>query len=1272
MKTRLLLSLAIAAIACTATAQYSYQAIFQEAVSGVNHVTLFGGSTDFEDIDMTDGFFAGNTIDASIEEDASVTNIPAANRPANYSYATNRVNVLAVDAPTNAPLFRKLNADGSAPEVGRVYADMLIKGTPHKWNEEVLPTSAEDKILVYFKETAENGIVGGTNLYVRAGAFVGSTCDEFLEGGYEYKLTTPGVTAIEADAWYRIVLVSLPNHGGLGQGFQIYLGGFGPGYLCTGPGAWFVGDGEYDACDDFILDKVFLSLTTDENFLPGTMTSLGFTGSVSVDDFVVSTADPDRVAVTLSWPDGLRDPYCVIGTATNSLEVEGVTSPLTLQVPAGTEVALGGYTDYRELAESLTASGAGASLSLPEQGIFWYFPQTDTADQDGTAEHPFEIADVDDLNTLKDAVATLADARSLCYVQIADIDFTGEAAFAGIGTYNGSDVGNIKAGDPRGGVPFTGTYDGQGHKISNIAFESKSYAGVFNQVNGGTIKNLTVENATGAKGISIVGNAGNGATLQNLVAEGTFGSAAQPANHNAAGIVIRASAGGTGTLISNCVNNATIYGSYTKLAGICVLTQTKVSGGAVTFFDCANNGDLYLNRNDDDITGFAGIVGYVQDDTVLVGCSNTGTLHNTNEAANKDRDGALIGWAYGKALTDNGGNSTAKTDKMVGYQTAGTAGQSITGFKYATVTNDVATTVLPPLAVGNTYLLEGNVAASQTPVATLASGQTISFDTTLGYTFAGNVAAEAPLVAIPSTSGTVITYSTGYFPRTATAGQDGTAEHPFEIADLDDLEALKAYVDTTNCANIAFVQTADIDMTNAWPGIGVDAGKDKTAAVYEAGAFAGTYDGGNYTISNFSMVSGIDYGGLFNSVYNATIKNLKMSWGSSTLCSDSSSGGDDTGATFVGTAKGSTLQNLTALAGTVTTVSASKDMAGIVGYVYAGSTVESCTNHLNIASFKTSRKCGGIAIITQNGSGNAIFRNCYNSGTVTTPGTTYREGGIVGYVNVATTVDGCENTANVKLFHVEGSPTVTVTGTNKGYAGVASNDKGVSGLYFATVSGDVATFVADNALALNGSYKVMSTGATATFNFTEAGTIAFDTALYTPTYAISAAEGLTLTDETVGTVKTYTAAAPAPAYPTYLADADNTIKGLYDSWAEANGADSESTYEKQFLLGVSPRVEVPDAALHIAAITNNATAGWDIVVECAVENVALSGTVGTSRVANGYLAVSTAADLAGPWTTVNRPVTAVENGTVTVNVNRNGDAVFMKVQLSVCEQPDDN
>ena len=127
------------------------------------------------------------------------------------------------------------------------------------------------------------------------------------------------------------------------------------------------------------------------------------------------------------------------------------------------------------------------------------------------------------------AVAAFADARGLCYRQTADIDMSGAGPFAGVGTY----AANLNS-----GVAFTGTYDGGGHRISNVDFTQRNYGGVFNQVKGGTICNLTVSNITcstfsksendGEWGCSIIGNVGLGSTVQGLTAMGDFGTTAIP------------------------------------------------------------------------------------------------------------------------------------------------------------------------------------------------------------------------------------------------------------------------------------------------------------------------------------------------------------------------------------------------------------------------------------------------------------------------------------------------------------------------------------------------------------------------------------------------------------------------------------------------------------------------------------------------------------------------------------------------------------------------
>ncbi|MBR0057249.1 MAG: hypothetical protein IJP66_07955 [Kiritimatiellae bacterium] len=417
----------------------------------------------------------------------------------------------------------------------------------------------------------------------------------------------------------------------------------------------------------------------------------------------------------------------------------------------------------------------------------------------------------------------------------------------------------------------------------------------------------------------------------------------------------------------------------------------------------------------------------------------------------------------------------------------------------------------------------------------VASGAAVVLTGTSPYgtTFSANASGGTSTLALAATTSSL----DWYFETTAT--EDGTAEKPFQIATYTDLLALQgAVANVTNCNGMAFQQTTDIALEAAWPGIGIPNGKDiVTAAAFDAGAFCGTYDGGNFTVSNFQMVGvddnpannneGLDYCGFFNSTYGATIKNLKIEYKEGTLADDTTSSTKESGATFVGVAKASTLQNLTSLAPDgVETVSASKGFGGIVGYLMAGSTVADSTNNVNIVSL-SSNKAGGIAMITQNGTGVALITNCVNNGT--TAGNATQKGGIVGYVGVATEIADCTDTAGSNpsfLRHQTG--TLTMSGENKAPASVVSYSKNatnIDGLMFATVDNEVATFVKATDLALDGTYKAMGPGAS--YAFTAAGTITIDQALVVPTVTLDASlVDYTLTSVTNGTEVAWTAAEP--------------------------------------------------------------------------------------------------------------------------------------------------
>ncbi len=357
-------------------------------------------------------------------------------------------------------------------------------------------------------------------------------------------------------------------------------------------------------------------------------------------------AEPAPIEVVLKWPEG----YTAVSYRVGENEPVAISgaSPFTVQNLTAGDVVTFTFQNADGATKTLPATaGTKDEIDASDAAFVW-------ADYLGEAVNgAYTIDDANDLDMLRKGVASGLATSGETFKQTADIDMSEAGAFAGIGTYNVN---------PTAGKPFAGTYDGGDFKICNVTMTARNYGGVFNQVVGGTIKNLTVENINVADGASneygyaIVGHAANGATLQNLTATGSFLSSDKPGTHNMAGIVVRVCGGAdsaTVTTVANCTNNAAIYGAYTKLAGVCAIaqTQTGFTAGSVLFQNCANTGTLTSSYDSTKATGLAGILAYSTANTVLDGCTNTGTLSNTSEAANTDVNGSLVGTVQNYTLT---------------------------------------------------------------------------------------------------------------------------------------------------------------------------------------------------------------------------------------------------------------------------------------------------------------------------------------------------------------------------------------------------------------------------------------------------------------------------------------------------------------------------------------------------------------------------------------------------------------------------------------------
>ena len=796
----------------------SFAALAADPTPGASDISIVGFENypaDQTVVGYGDDGASGNSLWTATGDDASLVKAyggdnaaaPNIKEPAPFDGETN-TKYLALDT-NGSELQREIPAAGQAVAADGTYIDTLVQFTP----SESAPTAADltgAKLAIWLG--VENNV---TNLMVAGGKYTheGLNGDAeplvvaqtyTLSGTYQpgtwYRLTVKAIASLSDDPSYRF------------PGFQILIDGT---ILTTVEAsydadalAWLTEPFEVEGEPVYTVTPEKAVLLTGKTFIPSadaqrvaaTLTSVGFKGTGALDDFVVTTEAPDftpaAIDFTLTWPAGLTAVSYQIGNG-EPVSLANENSPFAVPGLVADDVVKFIVQNADGATKTLTGI-AGVGTGIDATGTTFGWPEYLGEAVAGA----YTIDDADDLDMLRKGVAAGLATVGETFKQTANIDMTSADPFAGIGTY----AANLNS-----GLAFQGTYDGQGYKISNIDFTQRNYGGVFNQVKGGTIKNLTVDTITcstfsasansGEWGCAIIGNLGLGATAQGLTAMGSFGSASTPCTHNVAGIAIRVCGGASNvvdgvtmleTLVKDCTNNATLYGSYTKCAGITALTQDQngVPNDYVLYDGCVNNANIAMvaGKGTEGRDGLAGILGYVADGTQIKDCVNAGTLTSVLATA---KIGGIVGWAQGRTLDDLGGNTVPADQKMVGDQN----GSTITGFKYATVADNKATTVTT-LAKDTTYLLEGNAAPT---FELAAAGDFIAFNTALGYTLDGTgITAAQGLTLTDATESGVVTY---------TAAAAGGADYQVTIGSDD-------VVITPTAEDLAAFQQAGIDTSD--------------------------------------------------------------------------------------------------------------------------------------------------------------------------------------------------------------------------------------------------------------------------------------------------------------------------------------------------------------------------------------------------------------------------------------------------------------------------
>jgi murein DD-endopeptidase MepM/ murein hydrolase activator NlpD len=296
------------------------------------------------------------------------------------------------------------------------------------------------------------------------------------------------------------------------------------------------------------------------------------------------------------------------------------------------------------------------------------------------------------------------------------------------------------------------------------------------------------------------------------------------------------------------------------------------------------------------------------------------------------------------------------------------------------------------------------------------------------------------VVNVESISPIVHTYS----------GGSGTAESPYQIANADDLLALR---DNTGDYGKCFILTADINLDSNLPGgqvftTAIIAPDTSSSYGFQGTAFTGTFDGNGHKITNFTINGGSNqYLGLFGQINSSvSVKNLSLenfavvginyyvgglvgynngsisncysagqvsgvvyvgglvgeNGGSISNCYSTCVVSGPSGSEYVGGLAGCNLGSISNCY-SAGQVSGSQDVGGLVGGNWEGS-ISNCSSTCVVSGLSGSNSIGGLVGINL-----GSINNCYSTGAVSGSSDV---GGLVGY-NDQNSISNCYSTGTV-------------------------------------------------------------------------------------------------------------------------------------------------------------------------------------------------------------------------------------------------------------------
>lgn len=334
------------------------------------------------------------------------------------------------------------------------------------------------------------------------------------------------------------------------------------------------------------------------------------------------------------------------------------------------------------------------------------------------ADGYYEIANGAQLQWFANEVNASKDNAALNARLTDDIDLSGICSSANPWTPIGDHANNRI---------YSGTFDGQGHKITGLYLKGNAsnytngntyYIGLFGECDGVTIKNLSVYGTAMAVTRMVGGLAGRTcgvsthrrSTVENCHNYVTLtGSATNDDIFSHGGLVGSAQE----TDFIGCSNEVDITGYQGQVGGI--VGNTGIGG--VTLTNCWNNGHVHLRGYKSTFEGVGGLVGSGSNTLTLTNCYNTGAVDFFyRTAAYKQYVGGLVG-CFG------GTNSGTLTLTMTGCYSTGKisgdkADKALMGGLLGGMKNSGRNTV-EAIAV-HSYYLEGTAETSGVLAGALA------------------------------------------------------------------------------------------------------------------------------------------------------------------------------------------------------------------------------------------------------------------------------------------------------------------------------------------------------------------------------------------------------------------------------------------------------------------------------------------------------------------------------------------------------------------------